>query len=198
MLGPTFLMLSATLAALVLLVLITFSVPFVPIFYFLHSPASGGVKFGVLGFCAGLDGGGTCAPKQATFGYEYGPQIMQPLPKILILFPAAAGLTLLGLLTLLPLLFSRRRDPRWPYVAFGLLSMLAFLASAAGLGLSLWLFIGAKRRFQAEGFDADYGPSLWMSVAATAVLMLVAMNAGCGTCMGGRFGRQARHLAYTY
>lgn len=64
----------------------------------------------MLGFCAGLDGGGTCAPKEyvrlllavyinmacrlmhvcrrATFGYDYGPQIMQPLPKILILFPA--------------------------------------------------------------------------------------------------------------
>ena len=38
----------------------------------------------------------------------------------------------------------------------------------------------------------------FLDLAAAGVLLLVALNAGCGTCMGGRFGRQARHLAYTY
>ncbi|KAI0707273.1 hypothetical protein C8Q76DRAFT_748546 [Earliella scabrosa] len=193
--GPTFFMFMATVAAFVLLVLVTFSVPFIPVFYFLHTSAGGGVDFGVLGFCGGPSEG--CSPRQAAFGYDYGPELMQPLPMTLILYPVAAGLSLLSLLVLLPLFFSRH-PPRWPYAFFGLLTMFAFLAAATGLGLALWLFIGATDRFQAEGFDASYGPSLWMSVAATAVLLLVAMNAGCGTCMGGRFGRQARHLPYTY
>ena len=51
-------------------VLITFSVPFIPVFYLLHASASGGVKFGVLGFCTGTDGGnggGTCKPKQYVY-----------------------------------------------------------------------------------------------------------------------------------
>ena len=71
----------------------------------------------------------------------------------------AAGLSLLSLLVLLPLFFSRH-PPRWPYAFFGLLTMFAFLAAATGLGLALWLFIGATDRFQAEGFDASYGPSV--------------------------------------
>ncbi|KAI0749640.1 hypothetical protein C8Q80DRAFT_636792 [Daedaleopsis nitida] len=194
MVGPTFVMLVATLACFVLLVLVTFSVPFIPVLKFLHSSASGGVDFGVLGFC---DASSACKPNQAMFGYRYDPELLNPLPKTLILFPVGAGLTLLSALVLLPLLFSRRQ-PRWPYVAFGLLTTFAFIATAAGFGLSMWLFTVAKRRFEGEGFDASYGPSTWMALAATALLLLVALNAGCGTCAGGRFGRQARHVAYTY
>ncbi|PIL35488.1 hypothetical protein GSI_02216 [Ganoderma sinense ZZ0214-1] len=87
---------------------------------------------------------------------------------------------------------------RWPYVLFALISTLAFLASAAALGVALYLFTVTRDRFHAQQIEAAYGPSLWLSVAATAVLLVVALNAGCGTCVGGRFGRQPRHLHYTY
>ena len=43
-------------------VLVTFSVPFIPVFYFLHTSAGGGVDFGVLGFCGGPSEG--CSPRQ--------------------------------------------------------------------------------------------------------------------------------------
>ena len=71
----------------------------------------------------------------------------------------AAGLTLLGAISLLPLFFSRR-PPRWPYIVFGLLSTLAFLAAAAAFAITMWLFTVARDRFRAEGFTADYGPSV--------------------------------------
>ncbi|RPD60168.1 hypothetical protein L226DRAFT_508472 [Lentinus tigrinus ALCF2SS1-7] len=193
MCGPTFLMFLATIAALVLLVLVIFSQPFIHVFYFLSTSAEGGLQFGVLGFCNVSTG--VCSQKK--FGYEFLPELLNPLPIVLVLYPVAAGLALLGAVSLLPLFYSRR-PPRWPYVVFGMLSMLAFLAAAAAFGITMWLFTVARDRFRAEGFTADYGPSTWMALAAAAVLLLVAMNAGCGTCMGGRFGRQARHLAYTY
>ncbi|RDX57185.1 hypothetical protein OH76DRAFT_1394968 [Lentinus brumalis] len=193
MCGATFLMFLATIAALALLVLVIFSQPFIHVFYFLRTSAAGGVQFGVLGYCYGL----TAVCSQKKFGYQFTPELLNPLPIVLVLYPVAAGLTLLGAVVLLPLFFSRR-PPRWPYVAFGVLSTLAFLAAAAAFAITMWLFTVARDRFRAEGFTADYGPSTWMALAAAVLLLLVALNAGCGTCLGGRFGRQARHIAYTY
>ncbi|KAI1796899.1 hypothetical protein LXA43DRAFT_878862 [Ganoderma leucocontextum] len=194
MCGPALLMFMATVAALVLLVLVTFSTPFIQQFYFLRSSAEGGIRFGVLGFCRVLTE--TCTRQ---LGYQVNPPVVQPLPMLLILYPVAAGLTLLSALTLLPILFSRHRHPpRWPYVLFALISTLAFLASGAALGVALYLFTITRDRFHAQQIEAAYGPSIWISVAATAVLLVVALNAGCGSCIGGRFGRQARHHAYTY
>ncbi|KAM5531795.1 hypothetical protein V8D89_014565 [Ganoderma adspersum] len=194
MCGPALLMFMATIAALVLLVLVTFSTPFIQQFYFLRSSAEGGIRYGVLGFCRELTE--TCTRQ---LGYQVNPPVVEPLPMLLILYPVAAGLSLLGAIALLPIFLSHRRHPpRWPYVLFALISTLAFLASAAALGVALYLFTITRDRFHAQQIEAAYGPSVWLSVAATAVLLVVALNAGCGTCVGGRFGRQPRHLHYTY
>lgn len=73
----------------------------------------------------------------------------------------AGGLSLLGAITLLPILFSRHRHPpRWPYVLFALISTLAFLVSAAALGVALYLFTITRNRFHAQQVEAAYGPSV--------------------------------------
>ena len=100
---------------------------------------------------------------------------------------------------------------------FALFSTLAFLASAGAFAVTMYLFTTVMHRFHVEGFSASYGPSvsryntavdsavdsqnicqIWIALAATALSLIIALNSGCGTCLGGRFGRQPRHLAYTY
>ncbi|KAI0649032.1 hypothetical protein C8Q79DRAFT_924404 [Trametes meyenii] len=193
MCSPAFLMFLATVVALTLLVLVTFSTPFTQIFYFLHSDINGGVKFGVFGFCLELRD--FCTPKE--LGYQFDPQVIKPLTTALVLYPVAAGLTLLGAVVLIPVMFSRR-DHGYPFVLFAFFSTFAFLAAAGAFAVTMYLFTVAIHRFHALGFSASYGPSIWIALAAIALLLVVALNAGCGTCPGGRFGRQARHLAYTY
>ncbi|KAI0775122.1 hypothetical protein BD413DRAFT_603117 [Trametes elegans] len=193
MCGPAFLMFAATIAALVLLVLVTFSTPFIQQFYFLHTNIIGGVKFGVFGFCLELQN--ICTSKE--LGYQFEERITRPFTTVLILYPIAAVLSLLGILVLLPIACSRR-DHGYPFVLFAFLSAFAFLAAAGGFGVTMYVFTTAMRDLHAQGYSASYGPSIWIALAATAVLLIVALNAGCGTCIGGRFGRQARHMVYTY
>ena len=110
------------------------------------------------------------------FGYEFMQDnvtiLDRPLPILLLLYVVgtvvffcikafteeahsetrtAAGLTLLGALTLVPLCIPRR-EPRWPYGVFGILSTLAFLSCGAAFGVTMWLFTTARNRFHALGF----------------------------------------------
>ncbi|KAI0955719.1 hypothetical protein AcV7_006308 [Taiwanofungus camphoratus] len=182
-----------TLAGFVLLVLVTFSTPFIHVFYFLESSAGGGVKFGIWGYC--LDLTETCLSLR--LGYTFDPQITGTLPRVLALYPAAAGVTFLSLVTLMPLLcFPRLR--RYPHPLFCLLSLLSFLLSLAAFVVMIYLFATARERFRHYGYSASFGPSVWMSLAAVPVLFVVALNAGCGTCLGGRFGRLTSSFAYNY
>ncbi|KAI0367953.1 hypothetical protein BV20DRAFT_1023327 [Pilatotrama ljubarskyi] len=193
MCSPAFLMFVANVAALTLLVLVTFSTPFIQALYFLESSVSGGVKFGLFGFCFELTE--TCIPKE--LGYHHNPELMAPLTTVLVLYPVAAGLTLLGAIVLIPLMYIRR-DRSALYALYALVSTFAFFAAVAAFAITMYLFTVAMHRFQGEGFTASYGPSIWIALAATALLLAIAINAGCATCVGGRFGRQPRHLAYTY
>ncbi|PAV16290.1 SUR7 family [Pyrrhoderma noxium] len=180
------------LASLVLLVLISISMPLVKTFYFLHASQSGGVTFGEWGWC--LDSGLRCSQK--ALGIDWSPQLVPWLTKALVLFPVAGGLTLLATFSLLPVLCTYRRD-RFPTPLFGCLTFLAFVASAAALAFTLGLFITAKKRFQELGFEASYGPSIWMAVAATGSLAIVSLNSGCGCASGrGRFSRASPYLSY--
>lgn len=52
----------------------------------------------------------------------------------------------------------RRRDGYIPVPAFVCLSLIAFLSATAALAFSLALWVTAKRRFEADGFEASYGP----------------------------------------
>ncbi|OCH84328.1 hypothetical protein OBBRIDRAFT_764430 [Obba rivulosa] len=183
----------ATLGALVLLVLITFSEPFISAFYFLATDAAGGVRFGLLGYC--LEAAGTCTPKK--LGYSFDPQLIGSLTTPLILFPISAVFTLISLF-LLFFIVCCHTWRRFPHPLFCFVSLLAFLTSLAGLAIALFLFITALVRFHRDGSSANLGPSIWMAIGATVLLFCVTLNAGCATCLGGRFGRQSRRHAYNY
>jgi len=179
-----------TLSSFILLVLVTVSAPLIRPFYFLKSSADGGIKFGIWGYCAE-----TCSPFK--FGYTYGTKITEPLSYILVLFPVAAGLSLLSLIVLLPLLcFPRSR--RYPHIVFCLLSVLAAATSIAAFVVMVYLASVAMTGFQNEGDTASLGPLIWMSLVSSVLLFLVALNASCGSCFGGKFGRQPSYLGHIY
>ncbi|KAH9945115.1 uncharacterized protein BXZ73DRAFT_96106 [Epithele typhae] len=179
----------ATIAVLTLLVLVIFSTPFIKMFYFLRTSAEGGY---VMPPSRNLQEHVGRYDLRNRFGYQF-QQLVQPLPMLLVLYPAAAGVCFVSAVVLLPLFFSRR-EPRWPYVVFGLLSALAFLATAGAFAITMYLFTVARDRFHATGLEAEYGPAIWMALAATAVMLLVAMNAGCATCPSSRFRAEAGFL----
>lgn len=131
---------------------------------------------------------------------------------------AAAGLALVSQF-LLFIIVCAHSWRRYPHPIFCFVSLLAFLTALAGFAIALFLFITGLTRFHDDGFSASLGPSvrdhyscpsilshltasgcvqLWMALGAVILLFGVALNAGCGTCLGGRFGRQSRRIPYTY
>ncbi|KAH8112752.1 hypothetical protein DFH11DRAFT_1689892 [Phellopilus nigrolimitatus] len=189
---PHFLSFLLASAALALLALVTFSTPFIKIFYFLRTSEADGVEFGVFGWCR--DNGLQCSPK--ALGIDWEPQLIPWLTKALVLYPISAGLTLLTLLSIIPLLCSYRRDRYYPTPAFTCLAFLSFLASLAAFAFMIALFAIGQRGFRASGFEASLGPSVWMSLGATGALAIVAMSSGCGCVSRGRFSRASPYLAY--
>jgi len=187
---PTFFLL---VCAFVLLVLTTFSVPFIKPFYFLHADINGGVTFGIWGWCFDLSG--QCSPKQ--FGYLWTPQLTPILTKLLVLFPAAAGLTLLCMCVLIPVMCSRYSRMH-PFPLLALLSLAAWLCSAAAFGISLANWVIARDRFNDSGVHTSLGPLVWISLGAMVILLIVATNASCGSLCRGHMGRRHSNVFFTY
>ncbi|GBE87912.1 hypothetical protein SCP_1201370 [Sparassis crispa] len=184
----------ALFAATVLQILVTFSTPFIRVIYFLETLAFGGVRFGLWGYCYLSDN--VCSPK--SLGYTLKPEFSEAvLMQTLILIPISAGISILALLCLFPLLcFPRLRY--YPHPIFFLLTLLACLTSLAAFIVMLVVFATVLSRLHAVGYTASFGPAIWMELSAAIVLVLVAFNAGCGTCLGGRFGRNPSYLPYNY
>ncbi|RPD60167.1 hypothetical protein L226DRAFT_535098 [Lentinus tigrinus ALCF2SS1-7] len=175
------------LSAFVLLILVTFSVPVIDDLYFLHSSVFGGTRFGVLGYCiesARLE----CTSLR--IGYRFEPELYYPLPRVLVLFPVAAGFAGTSALLLLPSFFPQYGDQK-PPILYDISASASFFSSTAAFAVAMWLFARAMRDFHDEGFTASFGPSIWMSLAAMVVTLFVALHALLGTCMSMR-SRYAR------
>ncbi|KAL5486217.1 hypothetical protein ACEPAI_7262 [Sanghuangporus weigelae] len=181
-----------TFAALVLLTLISVSTPIIKQLYFLHSSMAGGVRFGEWGWC--LDNGTQCSPRG--LGIDWEPDLIPWLTKALVVYPIAAGFTLLTVVSAIPPLCSPYRHRLFPTPAFTCLAFISFIATTAALVFTLILFITGLRRFHDQGFEAELGPNVWMSVGATAALAIVTMSSGCGCAGRGRFSRASPYLAY--
>ncbi|KLO11423.1 hypothetical protein SCHPADRAFT_855385 [Schizopora paradoxa] len=191
-----------TAAAFVLLILITFSVPFISNFYFLRSSVNGGVDFGVWGFCTTSTD--VCSKK--SIGYSFEPQLIFWLTQALVLYPVAAGLTLLTLISLIPVLCLRGRHHHhhhhhhqsyYPTPLFSMLALLSYLASFFAFIFMIALFSTGMKRFKDDGFTASFGPLPWMSIGATVALAIVALSSGCGMMCQGRFSRVSERLRYS-
>ncbi|KAI0071965.1 hypothetical protein K474DRAFT_479639 [Panus rudis PR-1116 ss-1] len=199
MMNPAVPVFFLTLVATVLLMLVTFSAPFVSEFTFLHADTAGGVGYGVWGWC--IDTGNICSGKQ--FGYGFAPYVDPIFTKLHILYPIAAGLSLLALFSLIPVLCSRYPyRALYPFPAFSLLTLLAWLASFIGFWVSVASWVIVMKRFERDGITSSIAksPMIWLALVATLLLMFVALNAGCGMMCRTRHGYQRRysHYVYTY
>ncbi|KII85072.1 hypothetical protein PLICRDRAFT_45184 [Plicaturopsis crispa FD-325 SS-3] len=180
---PTFVL---TFGAFALLTLTTFSVPMISSFYFLYASEAGGVRFGAWGWC--LDSDGTCS-SPLRLEYEWDPQVVKQLIPAHIFYPISVVLTFFGVVSLLPLLCGRKLAVH-QYGLFSVLALLSFLSSFIAFIFTIAVWGTARTRFRQAGYDASFGPLLWMSVAATAALLLVCINSGCGTAVS--CGRRKR------
>ncbi|KAL7417120.1 hypothetical protein BDY24DRAFT_411879 [Mrakia frigida] len=152
------------LASLVLLVLTTFSAPFISSIFFLER-APGSTRYGAFGTCQGPGG---CS--KATLGWEGGDEFRMWMVRSLILWGIAAAFSLIAFLLILPAWVHRFVHPSAHHFAAALTlltSMLAFAFSAA-------LFIQARNNFREEGSDdAQLGPALWIGLGGfVATLMM--------------------------
>ncbi|TFK74171.1 hypothetical protein BDN72DRAFT_722782, partial [Pluteus cervinus] len=147
-------------------ILITFSMPLVPVLYFLYSSQDGGVRFGMWGWC--LDSDGVCQ-HPIKLGYTWEPEISSPITKAHVFFPIAAFSTLCALLSLVPVLVKRTSKTER---IFSYLCLFSFLMSAIPTLFALSIWSVAKDRFLAAGFEAHFGPLPWMALAATFLLMI--------------------------
>ncbi|KAL7423963.1 hypothetical protein Q5752_001548 [Cryptotrichosporon argae] len=157
-------------AAFILIILVTFSSPFISSINFLRLPAaSGPTTFGSFGWCAP----GYCLPSQIS--YEYGTEVNKALTGAMFLWPMAVIFTFFTLLAILPLLFVHEsRALRW----IGNRQFFLFSADLATiLVVTAWLFsiYGwsiAHRAFEVAGTDVHLGSAIWMGLVA-AILMVI-------------------------
>ncbi|KDQ53165.1 hypothetical protein JAAARDRAFT_436867 [Jaapia argillacea MUCL 33604] len=177
--------------ATILLILTTFSTPFVSPFYFLHSSVDGGVRFGGWGWC--MDSG-ACSSRG--LGYHWESQIDHSLTYPLVFYPIA-GFAVLATLSLLPILCSRSVRI-YPFPAFSLLSLLAAITSFLAFLFSIILFGVASTRFHHGGYKASLGPANWMSLVAMCLWFILSLNSGCGTMCRGAFGGGGPYVTYVY
>ncbi|KAH8101030.1 hypothetical protein BXZ70DRAFT_937191 [Cristinia sonorae] len=181
------------LCAFVLLVLTTFSVPFIKPFYFFHSDVNGGVAYGTWGWCFDLSG--VCSPKR--FGWMWKPQFVPLLNQLLVLYPIATGLTLICILVLMPVMCSRHSRLH-PFPLLALFCLLAWLCSTAAFAASLTNWLIARQHFTQDGLDTHLGPLVWVSLGAMVALLIVAVNTSCGSLCRGHMGRRHSGIYFTY
>ncbi|EGO25053.1 hypothetical protein SERLADRAFT_469144 [Serpula lacrymans var. lacrymans S7.9] len=170
---PVFLL---TLAAFVLLLFTTFSVPLISSFYFIDAGVPIGVRFGIWGWC--YDSGGSCT-SPLKIGYSFDPQIVEPLTIALVFYPISTILSLFATLSLIPLLCGIPAR-QYRFSVFSVLSLLSFFTSAIAFIFMIGLWGTAVTRFRNAHIDVSFGPLPWMSLAASIILLLVTISSGCG------------------
>lgn len=201
-----------TLAAAVLLGLVTISTPIIKSIYFLEAtiggngPQSGQVaRLGTLGYCLG----NTC--NDPTLGYSFDPNqllgiqvvgsrytsaVIKGLTYALILHPIALAFAVVSVL--LGLISHCREFSTNCFGSF-VTGIGAFIALVA-FGLDLALFIIAKKRIDSiNGASASLGMAIWMTLAAWILMFLAGCAFSCGICSRRRRNRvKDSHLDNAY
>ncbi|KAI0035844.1 pali-domain-containing protein [Vararia minispora EC-137] len=171
--GPAVPGLICNLAAMVLLVFVSVSVPTWNTIYLFHA---NNVRYGVFGFTG----------SQAKIGYNFNGQlpgnhrleetVILNLTDALILHPIGAGLA--GLAVLFGICGAAYH--RAGTVFMTLLSALALLVTLVAWVFDMALFGIARQQFRNSGFDADYGNGVWITLGALAVLAIGFCASACG------------------
>ncbi|KAK8869816.1 hypothetical protein IAR55_000384 [Kwoniella newhampshirensis] len=160
-----------TFAALVLVILITFSSPFISSINFLRLPAAAGdTTFGSFGWCAP----GFCLPSQVS--YEYGTQVNKALSGAMMLWAIAFIFLFLTTLSILPLLFvheSRALRTVGNRTFFIVAMTLATALTVHAWTLSIFGWSIAHRSFELANVEAKLGSAIWMGLTAALCMIIV-------------------------
>jgi len=170
-------------AAMVLLIIVSVSVPIWKDVSFLDVVVGGGTatSFGVFGYTgSGMAKVGYTITENLV-GYsspslENG--ILHNLTYVLVLYPVAAGLA--GLAFIFGLFGASYH--RAGTVFMTLLSGLAALVATVAWPVSMALFSVIRKQVNDNGDVATYGKALWFGVAAMVALYLAFLTSACGVC----------------
>ncbi|WWC90029.1 uncharacterized protein L201_004959 [Kwoniella dendrophila CBS 6074] len=156
--------------SLILVILNTFSAPFIHTISFLRLPnTDGGTEFGAFGWCSDT----FCLPNQVA--YEYEPYVNKALTGAMMLWAISVIFIFFTVLAILPLLFvheSKALRTVGNRVFFVYTMGLATLLVTIAWLLSIYGWSIAHRAFEIAGIDVDFGPAMWMGLVA-AILMLI-------------------------
>ncbi|KIS00698.1 hypothetical protein L804_02119 [Cryptococcus deuterogattii 2001/935-1] len=159
-----------SLASLVLIILCTFSSPFIPsISWLRNSSLAGDTTFGSFGWCSP----GYCL--QNRVGYEYGTQINKALTGGMMLWPIAIIFVFLTVLSVLPLLFvheSRALPTVGNRMFFLIMERIGTTITVAAWVFSIYGWSIARRAFEVSNVETHLGSATWMGLTA-AILMII-------------------------
>ncbi|WWD01384.1 hypothetical protein V866_008327 [Kwoniella sp. B9012] len=158
-------------AALILVILNTFSSPFIQSISFLRLPETdGGTNFGAFGWCSST----FCLPNAVA--YEYEPYVNKALTGGMMLWAISVIFVFFTVLAILPLLFIHESK------ALRTVGNRVFFVYTMGLATLLvvisWLFsiYGwsiAHRAFELSDIEVSFGPAMWMGLTAALCMLIV-------------------------
>ncbi|CAE6437102.1 hypothetical protein ACGC1H_004446 [Rhizoctonia solani] len=223
MLGVGFVVLFLVFAGFLLLLLVSLSIPIIKTISvlnlatniqagFTNTGISGGVKFGLWGYCvseitASVIGINRSQPgycSRTRLGYDIDSQLLQllgldnlndifsrGLTLVLVLHPIACGLAFLALLFALMLLC---RPARFASAIALVFSVLAAIVATVAFAIDVALTTIAKNKVR-DATDGNlkvtYGAVPWMTLGAMVALWAATVGACCGIFVGGRRRREA-------
>ncbi|CAE6416382.1 unnamed protein product [Rhizoctonia solani] len=223
MLGVGFIVPFLVFAGFLLLLLVSLSIPIIKTISILNiatnlqagsitTGISGGVRFGLWGYCVseitasvfGFDQtrAGYCS--RSRLGYDIDSQLLQllglddlndivsrGLTFVLVLHPIACGLAFLALLFALMLLCRPARLASAMALVFSVLAAIVTTVAFA-IDVALTTIARNKVRDATDGnFVVTYGAIPWMTLGAMVALWAATVGACCGIFVGGRRRREA-------
>ncbi|WVQ71694.1 hypothetical protein IAR50_001235 [Cryptococcus sp. DSM 104548] len=159
------------LTSLVLIILCTFSSPFISGISWLRNPSStGDTTFGSFGWCSP----DYCLPNRVA--YEYGQQVNKALTGGMMLWPIAIIFTFLTWLAVIPLLFvhdNKALRTVGNRIFFVIMMSIATLVTLIAWLLSIYGWSVAHRAFEIAGLETHTGSAMWLGLTAAICMLIV-------------------------
>ncbi|WVN86795.1 uncharacterized protein L203_101967 [Cryptococcus depauperatus CBS 7841] len=155
----------------ILIILCTFSSPFIPSINWLRNPSpAGDTTFGSFGWCSP----DFCLSNRV--GYEYGTQVNKALTGGMVLWPIALVFVFLTLLAIVPLLWvheSRALRTVGNRTFFVIMMRIGTIVTVAAWMYSIYGWSIAHRAFEVANVKVHLGSAIWMGLTAAILMFLI-------------------------
>ncbi|WRT67134.1 uncharacterized protein IL334_004100 [Kwoniella shivajii] len=171
-------------AALILVILTTFSSPFIRSIDFLRLPSTeGATTFGAFGWCSP----DFCLPNQV--GYEFGTQVNRALTGGMMLWAISIIFVFFTVIAILPLLFvheSKALRTVGNRVFFIYTMTLATLLVVVAWLFTIYGWSIAHRAFELADVEVELGAAIWMGLVAALCMLIVSILSWPATAWDGK------------